>query len=214
MNRNLRRVTLIIAFTLYAASFCFADIKGDNGEVIPTAKVEIPVSHVIKGDRYSSSDSFTFVLTAEKEGNPMPEGSSGGEKKVDLKGEGTVSFGKIEFDYPEAYYYTITESAPSVNGLTGDKTIYRVMIAKYNNEVAHIVTWNKASGEKTDKVVFTDRYSAPFKPEDPVYRSIPKTGDSMALAELMVFMTMFVLSAEALFIIAAKRKERASHEKK
>lgn len=60
-------------------------------------------------NRIPRDGEFTFVLTSH-DGAPMPEGSKDGVKTVTNTGTG-FSFGRMDYDKPGTYVYTVTEQA-------------------------------------------------------------------------------------------------------
>lgn len=60
-------------------------------------------------NRIPRDGEFTFVLTSH-DGAPMPEGSKDGVKTVANTGTG-FSFGRMDYDKPGTYVYTVTEQA-------------------------------------------------------------------------------------------------------
>lgn len=181
-----RAIALTLILTGLVTAACYADTTGADNKTIPAVTVKIPVKHIITGDADKCDKEFTFVLTAEKEDSPMPEGSQGKSKSVTVKGKGDPEFGSITFTYPDAYYYTVSCG----------KTKYRVMIAMYNNGTSQIVVWD-AGGTKAEGIVFTDEYQAPAPARS------PKTGDSSAA---MIYGLIVIASGLMLGIFLVKRK--------
>ncbi|MDD6694124.1 MAG: FctA domain-containing protein [Olsenella sp.] len=69
---------------------------------------------------------FSFRMQAVDAANPMPEGSEGGSKTVELQGPGDVSFGTITFDKAGTYQYLVFEVKDNRDGWTCDQTQYLV----------------------------------------------------------------------------------------
>ena len=69
---------------------------------------------------------FSFRMQAVDAANPMPEGSEGGSKTVELQGPGDVSFGTITFDKAGTYQYLVFEVKDNRYGWTCDQTQYLV----------------------------------------------------------------------------------------
>ena len=202
MHKIIKALALTLIFTALSASFCFADINGDNGKSIPSVVTSIPVKHEIRGDKYTGNDQFTFVLTAEDDKAPMPEGANGRTKTVTVTGAASPDFGEMIFDYPDAYYYTITRSPrPHIN-LTEGTESYRVMIAKFNDGTSVMVTWNK-DGHKADEISFIDTYKAPV----PVEKEKPKTGEDIGLGYYIGLGAVFVAALIGLIVIRKRDKK-------
>lgn len=194
MHKIIRALALTLLFTALSTGMCFADITGENGKTIPSVVTSIPATHEIKGDKYTGKDQFTFVLTAEDETNPMPEGSNGKTKTVTVTGTAAPDFGDITFDYPDAYYYTITRSPQKHEHITEGTESYRVMIAKFNDGKSVMVTWDK-NGQKADEIKFIDTYRKPA----------PKTGEDDYLYVILIF-------AAAVLLMIGKEGKRCSKD--
>ena len=69
---------------------------------------------------------FSFRMQAVDAANPMPEGSEGGSKTVELQGPGDVSFGTITFDKAGTYQHLVFEVKDNQDGWTCDQTQYLV----------------------------------------------------------------------------------------
>lgn len=192
----MRKLIKITAFTLIMSfiftATCFADLTGENGKVIPSVTVNIPVKHVIKGDKYKGKAKFEFTLAPERADDPMPQGSSG-NKTISVTASEKVDFGDIVFTYPDAYYYTITRTANDTKYLEQEDIAYRVMVAMYNNGTSQLVCWDQATGEKVDEMVFTDTYKTPKS-------SSPKTGDIL-FKSLITLAVIAFCSAIGLIIL-------------
>ena len=188
---TLALVTVMLTAMTLASEIVCADMNGDNGRTIPSARVTIPVRHLIAGDEYTGKTGSVFVLTAEEDKCPMPEGSSGRIKAVHVQGESDPDFGEIVLDYPDAYYYTVSREGGS-NELDADMESYRVLIAKLNDGSADMVIWD-SHGRKTDEIVYLDNYTAPV-------RRAPATGDSEMRRQRIVWMFAGVSSLAGLLL--------------
>jgi hypothetical protein len=196
MNRAIRLMMLALSALLIFTPACYAGIKGGS-RTIPSVTVDIPVSHEIRGN-YSGNDLFSFTLKAMDPENPMPRGSENGVKTVNVKGRFPVDFGDISFEYPDAYYYEISRKARKTDTVSMEDKTYSVMIAVYNDGTSQMVTWEKATSEKTEGVVFRDTaVNAAGR---------PKTGDFDG-AGLAASAAMLVSSAIAYAALAGMRKK-------
>ena len=70
------------------------------------ATAELRVTKRIKGDAYSGSEEFSFVLTGV-DGAPVPEST-----EAKARAGHAASFGKVAYEEPGTYYYTIAEVEP------------------------------------------------------------------------------------------------------
>ena len=75
-------------------------------DVPPDATAELRVTKRITGDAYSGSEEFSFVLTGV-DGAPMPEST-----EAKARAGHAASFGKVAYEAPGTYFYTIAEVEP------------------------------------------------------------------------------------------------------
>lgn len=219
MHRQLLRVlAVVLTLTVIMPVSCYADITGDNGKVLPSVTVNIPVKHVIGGDSYHGRDRFSFVLHAEDEMSPMPEGSDGQDRTVTIGAGGKVDFGDIIFDYPGVYYYRISRQPEKHTRIREDDTEYRIMIASLNDG-SHEMTIHKVSGSQTEDYGAVS-YGSPDNSDSieisdtgkeseilfrDVYSASPKTGDS--LARLLVPASSAAACIGIMILMLVRRRE-------
>ncbi len=219
MHREIRKYALALVLTavvmlgplLTSEGAVYADISGDNGKTIPSATVSIPVKHEITGGKYTGDDRFEFILTASGDNTPMPAGSNGRTRSVTVSGSESPDFGSITFEYPGAYYYTVSRAQKNYDRLDADDSVFTVMVAKFNDGITETVIWNE-DGEKVDGITYTDVYEAPLQ------RSTPKTGDQefrkAALRWMITGAGALALMAVILVASAAGRLSRAERSRK
>ena len=202
----MRRITRALFLTFILAGLmagaCFADIDGDNGKAIPASTAVIPIKHVIKGNQYGEEELFSFTLTAESENDPMPAGSEGKRKTITLKGEGTVDFGEMIFEYPDTYYYSVSRNDEKHDHFAADNCSYKVMIVKLSDGTVRKIIWDEKE-EKADEIVFTDEYTAPAG----MHSKSPKTGDAEMSVSLTVSLILFITSASVFAVIIHNRRK-------
>ena len=199
MHRKLM-LTLILAIVFTAAipAACFADITGDNGKVLPSVTVNIPVSHVIEGGRYRGSDRFSFTLHPESADNPMPEGTEDLYRTVTIRRGGDIDFGDIVFDYPGVYYYTVSRKSEKHERIKEDRSVFKVMIAAFNDGTSEMTVQKVGTSDrpevyepegKEDEILFTDKYNAPPKTGDPFARiAVPVSAGMICLGLLLMML--------------------------
>lgn len=93
-----------------------------------TAKGEITVNgtKTIENRDFLASDTWTFTMTAEEEGAPLPENNPVVIRAEDGQEDAEIKFGKIKYDLSDVgktYHYTITETG-TVAGVTNDKNVH------------------------------------------------------------------------------------------
>ena len=151
--------------------------------------------------------------TVELEEMPMPEGSEGQEKTVEIVGEGEYEFGDITFTLPGTYVYSIIEENTGAKNYKYDSSIYTVtyVITQEGSELVLERTIEK-DGEEADDVVFTNEYKKPqeavpaqapvYNAPAPVVAGVVNTGDSISVCYLLIALAIFALAisykAEAL----------------
>ncbi len=159
-----------------------------------------PVQKVVKGNP-PTDDEFTFVMTAEKDTNPMPEGSAEGVKTMSVVGAGPVEFGVIKFTEPGVYNYTITEQKGTNSKYTYDTTTYtvtyRVNLADNKLTVDRTIT---ADGSSAETVVFTNTYK----------NTPPYTGDDSAKTLYVSLLTTAAAGLAVLLFSDKKRRQRTA----
>lgn len=132
----------------------------------PVGPVEIDppiVEKVIEGAG-NSTKRFTFALVGEA-GAPMPEGSEGNVKQVSLDGSGFVELGSFTFAAPGVYTYKVYEVAETAAHWTYDSAVYTLTFTVTARDGGLAVTRTLTrDGEAADRLVFTNRYSAPSTP--------------------------------------------------
>ncbi len=154
---------------------------------------------------------FSFILTPEKEGQPMPvnpeNASANGGSAVILtrKGAGTVDFGSFGFsmkDADQTYVYTMREMRGTAPYYTYDTSVYTIKLHLYideNGELACAREITDEGGKEHIRIVFTNEYD---KPKD----DIPRTGQ--------LWWPVFVLAAAGAVLVTVgvvrrKREEEA-----
>ena len=204
MHRKLMlALILAVLFTAAVPAACYADITGENGKVLPSVTVNIPVSHVIEGGRYRGSERFSFVLHPESADNPMPEGTEDSYRTVTIRRDGDVDFGDIVFDYPGVYYYTVSRKSEKHERIKEDRSVFRVMIAAFNDGTSEMTVQKVGTSDitdtegyegKEDEILFTDKYNAP-----------PKTGDQFA--RIVVPLSAGMICLGLLMLMLNRRRE-------
>ena len=169
------------------------------------AEYEIPVTCRISEDIPLDMDlDFTYLLEADSEDCPMPEGSNAGKKTVHVTDSGKVDFGKISFDRPEVFHYTLKEITNEKGRFRRDKTEYHTTLVTDTDGNVNMVV-NNGEGKKSDKIEFANTYLS----RKAVVRRPPKTGDS---ADLMGYLALLIGSAAMGLMLWHKRRRRGKHD--
>lgn len=176
-------VVLIAVMMLLAALAAPAAFAAEN---IPVT-IEIPITYIVNGnDETAGGDEFT--LTADDPDAPMPEGSAGGKKTINIKKEGSYSFGNIYYDRPEVWWYTVSRSLTEKKGVMKDDSVYRVKVIALNDGHGYVLAYLEGSNEKHE-LVYTDRVA-------------PETGD---YSMLMIYAGLAAVAAAALTLLVSVR---------
>lgn len=155
-------------------------------ENIPVV-TDIKVTYIVDGNvKTAGGDRFT--LTADDPQSPMPEGSTGGEKTITIRDEGSFSFGDICYERPDIYWYTITRDVAEKKGVIKDDTVYRAKVIALNDGHGYVLVYKDGS-DKKHELIYTDRVA-------------PETGDMNTLAFTAA---MFALAAAAFVLTAVIR---------
>jgi len=147
---------------------------------------------------------FTFQLLALDPSNPMPPGSVGGAKSMQITGEGTNNFGNWIYTGTGTYRYTVSEVAGNEPGYTYDPTVYTVTdeVTLADGQLKLERTITNDSGQIVTELVFVNTYQTPYTPGDG-----PQTGDDSnpALWAGLLAGSAILLS---LLVVLAKRSGR------
>lgn len=95
------------------------------------------VKYEKKFDRWDQANSFTFDLMADNVNYPMPEGSTGRNKDVQVtENAKTGNFGSVTYTHPGTYTYTVKEIRPqgaAVPGVSYSRASYSVTVVVTDN---------------------------------------------------------------------------------
>lgn len=144
-----------LPITSYRASYDGYDIK--NTYVAPLT-VEVPaVTKVVEGENAPKAE-FEFLFKG-KPNAPMPEGSDGSQKLLNISGEGTAEVGTITFTDEGVYTYTVYELSGNESGWKYDTAIYTVTfeLTETDRKLSCKQTIVK-NNDKADSVVFTNTF--------------------------------------------------------
>ncbi len=182
--------------TIFAMLMCLIVILPSPvfaGGNIPVT-IDIPLTYIVNGNEDAAGgDRFTLVPDGPQ--TPMPDSAAGGTKSVDIKREGTYSFGNIYYDRPGIWWYTITRDITEKKGVTKEDSVYRVKVIALNDGQGYVQAYRDGSDEKYE-IVYTDRVA-------------PETGDGSIL---VVYLGIALAAAAAFMIIAVLRRRNKNKE--
>ena len=156
-------------------------------------KGEIKVQKILEGRKWTADDEFEFTLSGS--GNaPMPEEDTIVITKDDK--DRTVSFGKIDFDEPGKYTYTVKETKGDSKGVTYDTKKHKVTIEVVDDGNGNLVA------KKGTKLIQTVKITNVYKEAGGT-----RTGDD---TNLVVSVLILLSSVLALLIIVVRRRRSKS----
>ncbi|OFK22455.1 InlB B-repeat-containing protein [Olsenella sp. HMSC062G07] len=214
-----------------ASGFTLANTKAKATPPTP-AYGDPTVLKRVSGDRPAAPATFSFVLSADDPGNPMPAGSEGGSKTVTVSVTGDayeygVEFGAITFAREGTYAYTIRELAGSAAGYSYDAAAYQVSYEVTKGADGNLAVrrlWHRinADGTKTrlyeginnDSVgaVFDNAYHAQpgLTPQAPqgggTTGATPQTNDDSLPVGLSVGLGLAAVAVIVVAIVLRRRK--------
>lgn len=174
-----------------------------------------PVKKSIKGGAPAGNATFRFLFKADEASYPMPEGSSNGQKTVQVVGAGEVEIGEIEFAEAGEYAYTVTEIDDGVAGYTYDKTAYRVLFTITEGEDGTLQLERRylKDGKDAGNIAtfdYVNQYHG--KQANPIQRAVnkimPKTGDSTWMMTVISAVLVAGVVAAIVAYVAMKRRRR------
>ena len=190
-----------------------------TNEYDPIVYLEIPVTKIVSGPARTSSKAaeFTFTLTAETPGAPMPESKSTTITITDSKKAGfteTKNFDPIKYveaSRGQPWVYTITEKKGNADGFTYSEKVYRVEVTVtkadknpyflQTNTVYYEVNKDKLTPVK--ELTFTNTYTS--SKDDNKDGKNPHTGISTNMPLWLGLMAISCTAALALEIDKRRR---------
>ena len=186
--RTIRSRLMKVTGILLSMLFMFS-VPVHAGVNVPV-DIEIPITYIVNGNvNTAGGDSFT--LTPDDPNAPMPDGQVGGTKTIQIKQEGSYSFGTIHYDRPDVYWYTITRNVTKKKGVTKDTSVFRAKVIALNDGHGYVLVYKKDSTKKCE-LVYIDQVA-------------PQTGEKNTLIYLG---TGFISAILLLLLISSFRKEK------
>ena len=126
----------------------------------PEAMVDPPVEKTVTGVP-NAEGLFTFRLTADNPLYPMPAGSVGGVKTIQISGSGVEEFGTWSYVQEGVFKYTVAEVNTGTAGYTYDSEVYtitdNVRFTAGHLVVDRVIT--KRSGGQVDRMTYQNDYA-------------------------------------------------------
>ena len=129
-----------------------------------SATATIEVNTALSGDLPEAPDTFTLVLTPDKAGWPMPEGSKDGVYTMTLQGAASLKF-QLDFDRVGVYRYTVKQLPGTNPDCYLDSGVYRITVYVTSGDkdgelYVSVVLSRDGAEQKQEKVTFSNRYAA------------------------------------------------------
>jgi len=153
--RERRFLVCILLACLFSLVFPQAARAASNDVTLAVEQV------FTKPDESAAADTFTYTMTAQQPGSPMPAGSSGDTCTFTISGTDTVNIGPVTYSTNGTYRYEIKQTVVSVQtGCTYDRQVYTVEVYAVNAAgglQADMVVYNE-QGLKVSAITFENSY--------------------------------------------------------
>lgn len=175
--------------------------------------ISIPVETTVSGESAPAGTAFELVLEAADTDCPMPE-----KTEITIKDSGKASFGPITYTVPEDYQYRVYQKIGTAKNFTYDKTQYTVTVRVINAEdgglSAEIWAIKDGTQNKVDKILFTNKYTAPETPKTPTdpAKPIVKTGDNAQFYVWGGILAAALVMMAVLFVIKRNRDRKIENK--
>ena len=118
-------------------------------------KAGFGLTKVLEGRDWTDADEFKFELSATSENDaPMPEPATAIVKKADLDNEGkaVIDFGKITYNEPGTYVYTVSEknAGTTIDGITYSKNVAEITVTVTPNKKGELSAAVEVTSGKTE----------------------------------------------------------------
>ena len=161
--------------------------------------VRIPIEYRMDGDA-SPAGADTYVLTAESEDAPMPEGSAGGVKKIRMTEPGKTDFGEMVMTKPGAFDYTVHRITSEEKKLTRDCTVYHVRIVALNTGEVNLIIKRDGEGDKSE-LIYKDTVKTGWF-------HTPRTGDPV---DPTILIMICAIAAVIILFLLMRMRSRKMH---
>ena len=184
-------IAALVLFGLLQPAFAAKDANN-----MPVS-VRIPIEYRMDGDA-SLASADTYVLTAEDESCPMPEGAEGGVKKIRISAPGKTDFGEMIMTKPGAFDYTVHRITTEKKNVIRDTTVYHVRIAALNSGEANLIIKREGEGDKSE-LIYRDTVKTSFF-------HTPKTGDP--INPTILIMICAIMAVIIIFLFARMHSKK------
>jgi len=223
MKNSFRKIILAAAMLCLMCTGAFAEMGDSITEdgFINDADVSLDINvNVDFAPPGATEEEFRFVLTPEKDSNPMPGGATGGSSSVAISGDLQGMFDSIEFDRVGIYNYTIEQVTGTNSNIIYDDTVYNVVITVVNSDngsgfESNTIIYSQDAQHKEGGLDFDNVYITPEPGEvtPPPPGAVTDTGvrDTWYLY-LIGAMGMMAFAALAIKVLREKNEEEVQPE--
>ena len=160
IRQSLNQIKYLLSLLIIVVTFGMMAAVSANAE---ETAVNLEISQTIEALNTDRTDlGCRYILTAETEDAPMPEGAVGGKWNFTMNGENTSEKITVRFFETGEYHYQIRrDSEASETGYTYDDTVYHVVVfADYFGEgfSAEVKVHRGSSEDKVPEILFHHRY--------------------------------------------------------
>lgn len=227
MNQAIRKLSGLLALPVLLAALLMMPMRAKAEEVPYECFAELPVSVELNGENEEKFHVTIEPAEGMDETAPLPEEAAGG---LLIAGDASDTFHNFHFTTPGDYSYVVKQEAGSTAYMSYDDTVYIVTVRVTNadNGGLQAEIWATTKDDPDTKVRelrFLNTYAPPTptptpapaataRPDEgdpaptatPIAPSaLPKTGDTLPLAALVVVMA---LAAAAVLVLAVLRKRQ------
>lgn len=160
-RQSMKRIKYLLGLLVMFAAFgIITCVYAGSAE----AHINLEIMQTITAENTDRTDlDGSYIMTAETDGAPMPEGAVDGKLNFNMTGEKTSKVLDIGFTQPGEYHYQIRrDSSVSDKGYTYDETVFNVIVyAGYNNGdfSAEVKVHRGTSENKVPQIIFEHKYS-------------------------------------------------------
>ncbi len=198
--------TALVATVMLFCLICFpilsyASYNPDSDNAAVSAEAEISGQHIVENNTSLRTGRHTFVLTADRNGYPMPEGSADGKKEITVSSNESFSFGNIHYVKEGLYSYKVTRDLSQSNDLMEDASEYKIKIAVFNDGKKAVMIEKDGMDGKQEKVEYKDRY---------IKKGCGEAGKKIETGDdaNMLFATLIMIVSLLCFLIFTTHKNR------
>ena len=158
---DLKKVTIILVTMLLFLNMQISVFASDNCTV-----VKIPVRQIFDSEVEGIADEFSYIMTTDQSGAPMPAGGRNMQYSWTMKKNAATEI-TLNVKTAGQYHYNIYQTTEKKDDYKYDQNRYYVTVEAYYNEsnqlkVVTIVANEK--GEKIEAISFKNSYMGEEKP--------------------------------------------------